>query len=45
LLLATGRAVKAFLSEIDFLLVVGSRNSSNSNRLLDVARTTDVPSG
>jgi 4-hydroxy-3-methylbut-2-en-1-yl diphosphate reductase len=36
------RAVKAILGEIDLLLVVGSRNSSNSNRLVDVARSRGV---
>ena len=36
------RAVKAVLAEIDFLLVIGSRNSSNSNRLVDVARSNGV---
>jgi 4-hydroxy-3-methylbut-2-enyl diphosphate reductase len=37
------RAVKAMLSEIDLLLVIGSRNSSNSNRLVEVARANGVP--
>jgi 4-hydroxy-3-methylbut-2-enyl diphosphate reductase len=37
------RAVKAILSEIDLLLVIGSRNSSNSNRLVEVARSRGVP--
>ncbi|HEX2110758.1 MAG TPA: 4-hydroxy-3-methylbut-2-enyl diphosphate reductase [Gaiellaceae bacterium] len=37
------RAVKAMLSEIDLLLVIGSRNSSNSNRLVEVARAHGVP--
>ena len=37
-------AVKDMLAEIDLLLVIGSRNSSNSNRLVDVARASDVPS-
>ena len=32
------------LAEIDLLLVIGSRNSSNSNRLVDVARASEVPS-
>ena len=32
------------LGEIDLLLVIGSRNSSNSNRLVDVARAAGVPS-
>ena len=31
-------AVKDMLAEIELLLVIGSRNSSNSNRLVDVAR-------
>jgi 4-hydroxy-3-methylbut-2-enyl diphosphate reductase len=36
-------AVKDLLAHIDFLLVIGSRNSSNSNRLVDVARAAGVP--
>jgi 4-hydroxy-3-methylbut-2-enyl diphosphate reductase len=36
-------AVKDMLGEIDLLLVIGSRNSSNSNRLVDVARAANVP--
>ncbi len=36
-------AVKDMLTEIDLLLVIGSRNSSNSNRLVDVARAGGVP--
>ena len=36
-------AVKEMLAEIDVLLVIGSRNSSNSNRLVDVARAGGVP--
>jgi 4-hydroxy-3-methylbut-2-enyl diphosphate reductase len=36
-------AVKDMLAEIDLLLVIGSRNSSNSNRLVDVARAANVP--
>jgi 4-hydroxy-3-methylbut-2-enyl diphosphate reductase len=36
-------AVKELLNQIDLLLVVGSRNSSNSVRLVDVARTAGVP--
>src|SRR3712207_3122299 len=36
-------AVKEMLSEIDLLLVIGSRNSSNSNRLVEVARAGGVP--
>jgi 4-hydroxy-3-methylbut-2-enyl diphosphate reductase len=35
-------AVKEMLREIDLLLVVGSRNSSNSNRLVEVARAGGV---
>jgi len=37
------RAVKAMLPVVDLLLVIGSRNSSNSNRLVDVARAAGVP--
>jgi 4-hydroxy-3-methylbut-2-enyl diphosphate reductase len=36
-------AVKEMLPEIELLLVIGSRNSSNSNRLVDVARAGGVP--
>jgi 4-hydroxy-3-methylbut-2-enyl diphosphate reductase len=36
-------AVKELVAEIDLLLVIGSRNSSNSNRLVEVARTAGVP--
>ncbi|MDQ3858832.1 MAG: 4-hydroxy-3-methylbut-2-enyl diphosphate reductase [Actinomycetota bacterium] len=36
------RAVKAMLDEIELLLVIGSRNSSNSNRLVEVARAHGV---
>src|SRR5918998_1070928 len=36
-------AVKELLDEVDLLLVIGSRNSSNSNRLVDVARAGGVP--
>jgi 4-hydroxy-3-methylbut-2-en-1-yl diphosphate reductase len=36
-------AVKAMLPEVDLVLVIGSRNSSNSNRLVDVARVGGVP--
>ena len=36
-------AVKELLDEIDLLLVIGSRNSSNSNRLVEVARAAGVP--
>jgi 4-hydroxy-3-methylbut-2-enyl diphosphate reductase len=35
-------AVKELLGEVDLLLVIGSRNSSNSNRLVDVARAAGV---
>jgi 4-hydroxy-3-methylbut-2-en-1-yl diphosphate reductase len=35
-------AVKELLSEVDLLLVIGSCNSSNSNRLVEVARTGGV---
>ena len=37
-------AVKEMLEEVDLLLVIGSRNSSNSNRLVDVARAGGVAS-
>jgi 4-hydroxy-3-methylbut-2-enyl diphosphate reductase len=37
-------AVKEMLHEIDLLLVIGSRNSSNSNRLVEVARAGGVAS-
>jgi len=37
-------AVKEMLGEIDLLLVIGSHNSSNSNRLVEVARTSGVTS-
>jgi len=35
-------AVKQMLAEIDLLLVIGSANSSNSNRLVEVARSGGV---
>ena len=35
-------AVKELIGEIDLLLVIGSRNSSNSNRLVEVARAGGV---
>src|SRR6266545_2985399 len=35
-------AVKDLLEEVDLLLVIGSRNSSNSNRLVEVARAGGV---
>ena len=37
-------AVKEMLEQIDLLLVIGSRNSSNSNRLVDVSRANGVAS-
>jgi 4-hydroxy-3-methylbut-2-enyl diphosphate reductase len=37
-------AVKEMLDQVDLLLVVGSRNSSNSNRLVDVSLANGVPS-
>jgi 4-hydroxy-3-methylbut-2-en-1-yl diphosphate reductase len=37
-------AVKEMLSEIGLLLVIGSRNSSNSNRLVEVAHANGVAS-
>jgi 4-hydroxy-3-methylbut-2-en-1-yl diphosphate reductase len=36
-------AVKELVGEIDLLLVIGSRNSSNSNRLVEVSRMAGVP--
>jgi 4-hydroxy-3-methylbut-2-enyl diphosphate reductase len=36
-------AVKALAGEADLILVVGAQNSSNSNRLVEVARGADVP--
>ena len=35
-------AVKELLDDVELLLVIGSRNSSNSNRLVEVARTAGV---
>jgi len=35
-------AVKEMLQEIDVLLVIGSRNSSNSNRLVETARAAGI---
>jgi len=35
-------AVKELLGELELLLVIGSRNSSNSNRLVEVARASGV---
>ncbi len=37
------QAVKALLAEVDLVLVIGSSNSSNSNRLVEVARAGGVP--
>src|SRR5205085_7397433 len=37
-------AVKELLDDVDLLLVIGSRNSSNSNRLVEVARAAGVES-
>ena len=37
-------AVKELLAQIDLLLVIGSKNSSNSNRLVETARSGGVPS-
>ncbi len=37
-------AVKELLAKIDLLLVIGSKNSSNSNRLVETARAGGVPS-
>jgi 4-hydroxy-3-methylbut-2-enyl diphosphate reductase len=36
-------AVKELVAEVDVLLVIGSRNSSNSNRLVEVAKASGVP--
>jgi 4-hydroxy-3-methylbut-2-en-1-yl diphosphate reductase len=36
-------AVKELLGEVGLLLVIGSRNSSNSNRLVEVAQAAGVP--
>jgi len=36
-------AVKEMLEHVDALLVIGSRNSSNSNRLVEVAHASGVP--
>jgi len=37
-------AVKELLDEVDLLLVIGSRNSSNSNRLVEVAHAAGIDS-
>jgi 4-hydroxy-3-methylbut-2-enyl diphosphate reductase len=37
-------AVKELVREVDVLLVIGSRNSSNSNRLVEAGRAAGVPS-
>ena len=36
------RAVKELVGQVELLLVIGSRNSSNSNRLVEVARAAGV---
>jgi 4-hydroxy-3-methylbut-2-enyl diphosphate reductase len=36
-------AVKAMLADVDLVLVIGSANSSNSNRLVEVARAGGTP--
>jgi 4-hydroxy-3-methylbut-2-enyl diphosphate reductase len=36
-------AVKELLPEVDFLIAIGSQNSSNSKRLVDVAMANGVP--
>jgi 4-hydroxy-3-methylbut-2-enyl diphosphate reductase len=36
-------AVKDLMKEVDLLLVIGSQNSSNSNRLVEVARAGGTP--
>jgi 4-hydroxy-3-methylbut-2-en-1-yl diphosphate reductase len=36
-------AVKALAAKVDLVLVIGSRNSSNSNRLVEVTRELGVP--
>ena len=38
------RAVRELLEEVDLLLVIGSQNSSNSNRLVEVGRAGGVES-
>jgi 4-hydroxy-3-methylbut-2-en-1-yl diphosphate reductase len=38
------RAVKELLDQVELLLVIGSANSSNSQRLVEVARAAGVPS-
>ncbi len=38
------RAVREMLPQVDLLLVIGSRNSSNSNRLVEVGRAAGVES-
>ena len=38
------RAVKELAAEVDLLLVIGSKNSSNSNRLVEVGRAAGVES-
>ena len=36
-------AVRALAEQVDFVLVVGARNSSNSNRLREVASSQNIP--
>jgi 4-hydroxy-3-methylbut-2-enyl diphosphate reductase len=36
-------AVKELLPEVDFVIAIGSQNSSNSKRLVDVAQANGVP--
>ena len=38
------KAVRELAGQVDLLLVVGSKNSSNSNRLREVARSWGIPS-
>jgi 4-hydroxy-3-methylbut-2-enyl diphosphate reductase len=38
------RAVRALCEQVDVLLIVGARNSSNSNRLREIGTETGIPS-